>query len=981
MLRTFLMVCGALTLTHLQGYAQEKIFSGPQPGEKLPTFKVRGHWGDDAGKELDFVKQAAGKPIVLIFIPADFNRPNFMMTRTLSAYTMTRAKDGLHTGVILLADNPTEAEEHLKRWGHALTREAPLGISLDGREGPGSYGLNRNVNLTILVGKDRKVTASFALVQPSVQADLPKILEEVAKVAGGPVAKIEDLPGLQQFLSKQPPARPAKVSYGKVELLRDPWGVPHVFSDTDAGAMYGLGWAVAEDRGFQMYYSLRIIQGRLAELLGDRPPAPRKEGDRPSQRKEESALGHDKKMRTFGWYRAAKALAPRLDADTLGLLEAYSQGINDYFAQHRRELHPLFAKLDLQPEPWTPADCIASWWHLAQYFANDGTGDLANYRGVVQGTRPAAAPDLPADDSAAVVLEADVSRDWIDRVVRFQKEHGLPASGGKGRHEGPKFSHAWVVGGKKTSTGAAVLVSDPQTLVRNPSLWYEYHVSGKTMNARGIGVSGSPGLLIGWNEHLAWGGTALGSDQADLFRLKTDPAHPNQYMVDGKWRDMDVRRETIRVKGGQPVEIVVRQTHYGPVVTPYASPSEGDPEVAQKRVPICNTDRETIQGTLAMMRATDIGSFRKALTQWDFPSINLIFGDRKGNIGYQFQAAIPIRSKTDVSQGAVAVDGSDSRNDWRGFVPHDLLPHVINPARGWIGSGNHRPVASFYTIPLGPGKGHMGHTLRSWRVYERLQARDRFEPADVLDIHYDTVNPARRDTVGIGLHLLNVLKRPLSADTTAALKQLESWHQRGAKSDLLEDGAALACEINTEFRPRGTPLAGKFGGGDPGHRMFLGYVHARLAKDRNADISADEQSWIDNTLADAWRSAKKRYGADPAQWKKEALAQVQKVPRGYLDSLDGFGSLDPAHDQPTPGITCVDGSTVKSQSGQSYTQYVPLHDVDSAKSLLPFGPSERPGNPWLAITRDLWATGELHPAPLSRKAVEKVSRSTTVLAK
>ncbi len=203
MARTCFVSLVALAFIQPQILCQEKVYSGPQPGEKLPPFKVRGYWDDAAGKELDFVKQAAGKPIVLIFLPTDFNRPNFMMTRELSRYTTSLAKNGLATGVIVLAENPSEAEDFLTRWRHALCREAPLGISLDGREGPGSYGLNRNANLTILVGKEGKVTASFALLQPSVQADLPKILEEVAKAAGGPVAKLEELPGVRQYLNMQ----------------------------------------------------------------------------------------------------------------------------------------------------------------------------------------------------------------------------------------------------------------------------------------------------------------------------------------------------------------------------------------------------------------------------------------------------------------------------------------------------------------------------------------------------------------------------------------------------------------------------------------------------------------------------------------------------------------------------------------------------------------------------------------------------------
>lgn len=185
--------------------AEDKVFSGPQVGEKLPGFKVRGVY-DHAGKDLDFVKQANGKPLVLLFVH-ELNRPSAALTRTLMNYTASRAKDGLVSGVIWLTDDATEAETILKRVRHAMPK-APIGISLEGKEGPGSYGLNRHVTLTILVAKDNKVTANFALVQPSLQADLPKILEAVVKVAGGKAPKLEELPEVKEML------RPAAAAKG-----------------------------------------------------------------------------------------------------------------------------------------------------------------------------------------------------------------------------------------------------------------------------------------------------------------------------------------------------------------------------------------------------------------------------------------------------------------------------------------------------------------------------------------------------------------------------------------------------------------------------------------------------------------------------------------------------------------------------------------------------------------------------------------------
>jgi hypothetical protein len=202
MARLTLFAC--LVLVAPTGRADDKVFSGPQAGEKLPPLKVRGVFDDDAGKDIDFVRRAGGKPIVLVFVH-DANRPSVGLTRVLTTYTAGRAKDGLHTGVVWLSDDATQAENDLKRMRHALAKDAPIGISTDGKEGPGGYGLNRNVTLTILVGKEGKVTANFALVQPSLQADLPKILQEVVKVAGGEVPKLEDLTSEKA----PPPGRPA----------------------------------------------------------------------------------------------------------------------------------------------------------------------------------------------------------------------------------------------------------------------------------------------------------------------------------------------------------------------------------------------------------------------------------------------------------------------------------------------------------------------------------------------------------------------------------------------------------------------------------------------------------------------------------------------------------------------------------------------------------------------------------------------------
>lgn len=197
-----LLILATLLCLSQNVQADDKVFSGPQVGEKLPEFKVRGVFDTDAGTEMDFVAKSNGKPIVLIFVH-DLNRQSISMTRTLSQYTHSRSKDGLVTGVVWLDEDATEAENTLKRIRHALAKDVPVGISVDGKEGPGSYGLNRKVMMTILVGKDSKVTGNFALVQPSLTADLPKILESIVAVAGGQVPKLEELEGMREGMQQR----------------------------------------------------------------------------------------------------------------------------------------------------------------------------------------------------------------------------------------------------------------------------------------------------------------------------------------------------------------------------------------------------------------------------------------------------------------------------------------------------------------------------------------------------------------------------------------------------------------------------------------------------------------------------------------------------------------------------------------------------------------------------------------------------------
>jgi len=773
---------------------------------------------------------------------------------------------------------------------------------------------------------------------------------------------------------------------GRIELLRDRWGVPHVFAATDTGAMYGLGYATAQDRAFQMHYNLRIIQGRLAELVGDVKVG----ANRQSPEGRTSALRNDIQMRTIGYWQAAQEAAGQLDPEARQLLEAYSQGVNDYFRQHPDELLDLFGKYDLTPEPWTSAACIASWWRLGLFFAGDGLREMEPYYQIKDGVRKVrsfAATDgtatggLPVRDDASVVQRGDVSDAWVQQVTNYATEHGLtrkmdvPATEGR---PGPRFSHAWVVGGQKTTTGSAVLVSDPQTPVRNPSLWHEFHLVGKTFNARGIGVAGSPNILIGFTPYVAWGLTALGADQADLFVLRTDPNRPNQYLLDGQWREMEVRTETIKVKDAEPRTLTVRRTRFGPVVTSLAMGIRRGDEVVLKRIPICEPQRDTFRGILNMIRAHDSREFQTALGGWTFPSANCLFGDTQGNIGFKTVLSLPIRSSHALLDDRAAHEGWESANDWQGTLPHELLPQVTNPRQGWLVSANHRPIASFYPISLGISTGSLGDTDRSWRLKERVKNVDKFTPEDVLAVHYDTVAPVKRDLVKLGYHLRDVQKYPLDPETVLTLKYLEDWRAAGCKSEMSIKGTEILNLMPMAFR-QNFAAATVYGGGVSGLCNMLQTIDARIAADPQAKLTEEEADYVNIILRAAWRYGKANYGDDPNQWNERGKKALLATKLPYMSTLDGFGSLDPAKDITLPALRCTDGGTILSQQAQSYTQFVPMHDPDQALSLLPIGQSEHPDSRYYRCNYDLWQRGELHPAPLTRKAVDKLIESRTLL--
>jgi hypothetical protein len=288
-------------------------------------------------------------------------------------------------------------------------------------------------------------------------------------------------------------------------------------------------------------------------------------------------------------------------------------------------------------------------------------------------------------------------------------------------------------------------------------------------------------------------------------------------------------------------------------------------------------------------------------------------------------------------------------------------------------SANHRTIQSFYKVPFGNMTGSAGDTDRGLRIKERilehLEAKDRFAPEDVLSIHYDSVNVWKREIIRLGYKILATDSEGLSNDAQKTLRHLRRWYDQGAESDLSVPGTELVNEMNVIFRGGVFGLVGKYGGGVSGLARFAKSVRSRDAANPGRPIPEEERSFVDQVLAQAWNRTEGKYGSKSQEWHTLAREMLCRQKMGYMESLDGFASLDERYDVTLPWLTTVDGATVLSQRAQSYTQYVPLHNADEAMTILPIGNSDNPQSVFRFSTYGDWSAGELHPAPLSRETV------------
>ena len=770
-----------------------------------------------------------------------------------------------------------------------------------------------------------------------------------------------------------------------VRIVRDARGVAHVTAETDAGAYFGAGFAAAEDRLFQMCWQRVQYQGRVAEFFGPGSLLPG--SDQPRN------VFHDVDARLVGWARHARREASLLDPEVRELLDAYAAGVNRVIAKVQAgeagyELHPLFAQYGLPLDPWTAEDCIGVWYRMVRHYAFDVWNEAKNLHNVellrAQGWSDGAIQQyffgtLVCDDDAAVVRQEDVPPEVRDAMSAYALRHGLDANANcPGGVLEPHFSQAWAVAGARSGTGNSVLVADPRVQIHHPSSFYEWHMRGATFDVRGMGTPGAPNLLVGASRDVAWGVTALGLDQSDLFRVVPDPTGAG-IVVDGVLEPWLVAEdETIRVQGGADRVAAYRETRFGPLVTPVVLDDQGE-QFALRAVPLARPDRSTTAGFAALYSATTARRFRELLAGWDYPSANVVFADALGSIGYAAAGAWPVRRPDQFLGGWATQDGTRAAADWIEFLPHDLRPWVVDPASGVLLSANHAPVGSWYPLPQPYAQ--RGDQDRSRRLRELLlpgaaRGLEAAPPAplsfaEIVQPRLDAVSPAFRDLAALALHAKEVQGHAFGPDAAEALRILRPWLGSGARLDGTQPGCLLASLLPTTLRlndPAAAPLVPIYGGGASGLAGYLRRKTASIAELPPAPLDALDLAFLEGELATSLAEATALAGP-PAGWADWYRSNVLSGLVPAWTNLEGQDALAPggvAFD----GLDCADTNTLRAAPAACFGLVWRAGALDATRSLLPFGQSESSSSPHRSDQLDAWKAGELLPAAFSAEAVE-----------
>jgi penicillin amidase len=787
----------------------------------------------------------------------------------------------------------------------------------------------------------------------------------------------------------------------RVEVFRDRLGVPHIYASNQHDLFFAQGYTHAQDRFWQMDFWRHIGSARLSEMFG------------------ESQVETDMFLRSLGWEALAEQEWETLGSSTRQVLQSYADGVNAYLETHAGSGISLeYAILPLQNpdyeiEPWSPINTL-TWVKLMSWDLGGNMEDEIA-RAVLGKTLPPERVEQlypPFGEDKPVIVEDGTATASLHSPTPLPDGAVAAIEAGAAGAElvndltGGGFegigSNNWALSGSMTGSGLPLLANDTHLAIQMPSIWYGIglHCTGDGVECPyqvvGFSFAGAPGVVIGHNEHHAWGVTNAAADTQDLFIERVNPANPDQYEVNGEWIDFEERSELIEVAGAEEnVTFTVRSTRHGPVIsgTFLEDQLEASSSVQVPEEYVVSLAWRTLQpsfvveAVLGINRATSYEEFREALRSWDIAPQNVVYADVEGNIAYHLTGEIPIRASGD---GRYPAPGWDSSHDWTSFIPVDSLPSLLNPESGFIVTAN-QPVLRPGSEPMIGTDAAAGY--RAGRIEELLQAVPAHDVETTQRIQFDSFDGGA-EVVVPHLLALDGMDDPVLADL---LVRLEGWAtgQETLQTRANSVGAGIyqavwrhlldltfRDELPEEQRPSG------------GARWFE-VVRGLLEEPEDPfwdDITTPELETRDDILVSALEEAEAELNAllgdDPDDWAWGRLHTAEFENQTFGQS--GIAPIEWLFNRSAPEIVGGSESVVNAVGWDTRESYqvdwlpsermvIDLADLGASTFAHTTGQSGHAFHQNYASMIEMWARGEQAPMPWTRDQVEAVTTDTLVM--
>ena len=714
----------------------------------------------------------------------------------------------------------------------------------------------------------------------------------------------------------------------KVEVYTDKYSVPHIFAENERDLFFVAGYIAARERLFQLSMVALAVKGELASVLGD------------------SYLKTDIYLRTWRIEKVATQLVKAMNPNNKIIFESFCDGINHWIKESKNDLPVEFKILGMEPSLWSPVivagytrmmahEMSGSWkpeivfGAVAEYFGEEKLSELI----------PGDEYDIPTIATIGDQVMTPVYTEVLNQEMLLRNLFGdFSADIG---------SNSWVISGQKTNTGRPFLANDPHLAFSQPPRWYEIHLKGGRFNVSGFCLAGIPMPVIGQNEETAWGFTNSMVDDLDFFIETINPENENEYMHEGKWKPFLLEKEIIPLKSGKDTTVVVRTSVHGPVISDIHPLLKNQNKVVSMSWTGHWITKE-MDAWIGMTTMKNWKDFSLAVKNFGVPGQNIVYADRRGNIGWRPAVYVPARKE---GFSMVPRPGHLAEYDWAGKIPYGKMPYLYNPSKGYIVTANNKTIGSGFPYYI---SGLWADPSRADRINELIEEKASVDIEDMKSIQLDLKS---NFALSILPSVLSIGQDSLSDGQLEVIKQLKQWdgvEDVGSKGALFFH--AFLKEFITNVYQDELSLLGS--------GYFEAYVSLKYLTYRKLRhiFSTKRSSWLDDintknkreslndniykSLQGAYELIQSNYGHNQENWKwgdahslthKHVLSKVKIL--DYLLSLNvgpfrsGGSSLTP-----NAGGYAI-GKSFHQTSGASMRRIVDLLDMSKTETVLPTGQS------------------------------------------